>query len=159
MHNPAHSTRHAWQRWLPLWYGVFYVMLAFATILSLGEAPSSFMSLLALLGLSVLLGIWYVVCMTPRSQYLRSHPLLSMGYLAIGWVLWFGLTLFYSPYLFLLFGLYPQIFFFRAMPWKIIDTLILTGLVLWQQAMLLGGINENLLITLVAAICGIITTL
>ena len=159
MHNPTDSTRHAWQRWLPLWYGVFYVMLAFTTILSLGEATRSFFSSLIFLGLSVLLGIWYGFCMTPRSQYARSHPLLSTGYLVIGWGLWFALTLLNPLYLFLLFGLYPQIFFFRTMPWKIIDTLILTGLVLWQQAMLLGGINGNLLITLIAAACGILMSL
>lgn len=159
MRNPADSTRHAWQRWLPLWYGVFFAMLVLATLLSLGTAPRSFVSYLLLLGPSVLLGIWYVFCMAPFVQYWRDHPLLAMGYLAIGWILWFGLTLFYSPYLFLLFGLYPQVFFFQRMPWKIIDMLILTGLSLWQQAMLLGGINGNLLITLVAAACGIIMAL
>lgn len=159
MRNPADSTRHAWQRWLPLWYGVFFAMLVLAALLSLGTTPRSFMPYLVLLGLSVLLGIWYVFCMAPFAQYWRDHPLLSMGYLAIGWILWFGLTLFYSPYLFLLFGLYPQVFFFQRMPWKIIDMLILTGLVLWQQVMLLGGINLNLLITLVAAVCGVIMAL
>jgi len=159
MHNPTDSTLHAWQRWLPLWYGVFYVMLAFTTILSLGEASRSFIASLTLLGLSLLLGIWYVFCMTPRSQYLRGHPLLSLGYLAIGWILWFGLTLLNPLYLFLLFGLYPQIFLFRPISWKIIDTLILTVLSLWRQALLLNGLNGNLLITLVAAACGILMTL
>jgi len=97
--------------------------------------------------------------MTPRSQYLRGHPLLSLGYLAIGWILWFGLTLLNPLYLFLLFGLYPQIFLFRPISWKIIDTLILTVLSLWRQALLLNGLNGNLLITLVAAACGILMTL
>jgi signal transduction histidine kinase len=159
MDNPADSTRHAWQRLLPLWYGVFYVMLAFSALLSLTEAPRSLTASLALLGVSVLLGLWYIPCMIPHAQYLRSHPLPAMGYLAIGWILWFGLALFYPPYYFLLFGLYPQVFFFRTMPWKIVDMLILTGLALWGQIIVLGGITANLLITLVAAFCGIIMTL
>ena len=159
MHDPATATHHAWQRWLPLWYGIFYVMLLFTTILSLGEASHSLGFSATILGFSVLLGIWYGFCIAPRSQYLQSRPLLSMGYLAIGWVLWFGLTLLDPLYLLLLFGLYPQVFFFRPMPWKIIDALMLTVLSLWRQVLSLGGLDGSLLITLVATASGILTTL
>jgi signal transduction histidine kinase len=159
MHDPATATHHVWQRWLPLWYGIFYVMLLFTTILSLGEASRSLGLSGTILGLSALLSIWYGFCIAPRSQYLQSHPLHSMGYLAIGWVLWFGLTLLDPLYLFLLFGLYPQVFFFRPMPWKIIDALMLTALSLWRQVLSLGGLDGSLLITLVATASGILTTL
>ena len=159
MYDLANPTQHAWQRWLPLWYAVFYVLLAFATTLSLGEASHSLGLSLALLGLSVLLGIWFGLCMVPRFQSWRNRPFLAMGYLALGWAIWFGLTLLNPYYLFLLFGLYPQIFFFLPLPWKIIDVLILTVLTLWRQVLLLGTIDGNLLITLIASACGILMTL
>jgi signal transduction histidine kinase len=77
----------------------------------------------------------------------------------VGWSLWFGLTLLDPFYLFVLFGLYPQIFFFRPMAWKIIDTLMLTALSMWWQVLLAGGFDWSLLITLAATACGIMMTL
>src|SRR5581483_5655990 len=150
---------HAWLRLLPLWYAIFYVMLVFATILTLLETSPLSASSAAIIGLSALLGIWYGFCMAPLSQRLRRHLLLALGYLAIGWGLWFWLTLFDSSYMFLLFGLYPQVFFFRSMPWKIVDAVILTVLSLWRQVLLLKGFDGSLFSTLAATICGIIMTL
>ncbi len=155
----ATSTRDAWQRWLPLWYGIFYVILVSTTILTLVEASHSPGQYIVILGISVLLGVWYGFCFAPFSQYWQRHPLISVGYLAIGWALWFGLTLLDPLYLFMLFGLYPQVFFFRPLPWKIIDALILTVLTLWRQALLLGGLDWSELITLVATASGILMAL
>ncbi len=150
---------HVWIRLLPLWYGIFYVMLVFTMILTLTDASRSSGSSVAILGLSALLGIWYGFCMAPLSQRLQRHLLLSLGYLVIGWGLWFWLTLFDSSYMLLLFGLYPQVFFFRPMPWKIFDAVILTILSLWRQVLLLKGFDGSLLVTLIATICGILMTL
>src|SRR6266567_4229278 len=150
---------HVWIRLLPLWYGIFYVMLVFTMILTLTDASRSSGSSVAILGLSALLGIWYGFCMAPLSQRLQRHLLLSLGYLVIGWGLWFWLTLFDSSYMLLLFGLYPQVFFFRPMPWNIFDALILTALSLWRQAQLPAGLDASLHITLVATAGGLLLTL
>jgi signal transduction histidine kinase len=153
------APREAWQRWLPLWYGIFYVMLVFSTLLSQREEAHTSGPFLAIFGLSVLLGIWYGICLSPFSAYVQRHLLLSTGYLLIGWGIWFGLTLLDSSYLFLLFGLYPQIFFFRPMPWKIIDAFILAVLSLGQQVLSLKSIETSMLLTLAAAGAGILNTL
>jgi signal transduction histidine kinase len=149
---------HAWLRLLPLWYGVFYVMLVFTTTLTLMEASRSSGSSAMILGFSLLLGLWYGLCMFPLSRRLRQSPLLSLGYLALGWGLWFWLTMLDPLFMFLLFGLYPQVFFFRSMPWKIFDAVLLTFLSLWRQVLLLKGLSGSLFLTIAATICGILMT-
>src|SRR5581483_5300166 len=143
---------HVWQRWIPLSHGIFYAILGFTLIHSPVHSAT-------LLGLTTLMGIWYGLCIFAPFQYLRSHTLLSVGYLIIGWGMWFARTLLDPLYLFLLFGLYPQIFFFRPVPWMIFDTFILTILSLWRQALLPGGFDSGLLITLVATPCGLLMAL
>jgi signal transduction histidine kinase len=150
---------HAWLRLLPLWYGIFYVMLALSTVLALLDAsPRSVEAYAAILGLSTLLACWYAACIVPRFQHIRYRPLIALIYLAVGWGLWFWITLYHPIYQFLLFGLYPQIFFFRSLPWKIFDAIILTILSIAQQVLLLNGFDATLLITLAAAISGILMT-
>ncbi len=150
------APREVWQRWLPLWYGIFYMMLVFSTVLSQRKEAHASGPFFALLGLSALLGIWYGVCLSPFSAFVRRHLLLSTGYMLIGWGIWFGLTLLDSSYLFLLFGLYPQIFFFRPMPWKIIDAFILAALSLGQQVLAFRSIESSMLLTLAATVAGIL---
>lgn len=151
---------HAWLRLLPLWYGLFYVMLAFTIVFVLLDASSLPAGIsAAILGLSALLACWYGACMVPRFQRIRGRPLLALVYLAIGWGLWFWLTLYHPVYQFLLFGLYPQVFFFRPLPWKIFDAIILTILSLTRQMLALNGLDSSLLITLATAISGILMTL
>jgi hypothetical protein len=68
-----------------------------------------------------------------------------MAYLAGGWSLWFG----HPVYLFVLFGLYPQVFVLAPLPGKILGALLLTVLCAWQQVTFAGGIGGNFfLITL-----------
>jgi signal transduction histidine kinase len=155
----ALSPREAMQHWLPLWHGIFYMALVFSLLLSQREETHTSGPFVVLLGLSVLLAIWYGFCIAPLSQYVQRHLLISTGYLIIGWGLWFGLTLLDSSYLFLLFGLYPQVFIFRRMPWKLIDALILTVLTFWQQVLLLRAVDSSVLISLAAAVAGILLSL
>jgi signal transduction histidine kinase len=82
-----------------------------------------------------------------------------MGYLAIGWSLWFGLTVLNPVYLFVLFGLYPQVFVLAPLPGKILGALLLTVLCALQQVKLAGGIGGNLFLTLAAGVSGILMAL
>ena len=113
---------------MPHWYGIFYFAMIVTTILALVGGSHALREIVAILGLTLLLGTWYRLCIILHDHYWQQQPLIAMGYLAIGWSLWFGLTLLDSFYLFVLFGLYPQIFFFRPMPWKVVDVFILTVL-------------------------------
>jgi signal transduction histidine kinase len=82
-----------------------------------------------------------------------------MGYLAVGWAIWFRLTEFDPIYLFVLTGLYPQVFLLPPLPVKILGAFLLTVLAAWLQVMIIGGLSVNLFFTLAAAAAGIIIAL
>lgn len=149
---------HAWLRLQPLWYGIFYVMLVFTTALVMIDIALPAGSSIAILGLSALLGLWYGCCISTFARRLRSSELILLAYLALGWGLWFWLTLLDSSYMLLLFGLYPQALSFGSLRWKILHIVILTALSLWRQVIILGGYGGSLLLTIAATICGIFMT-
>lgn len=149
---------HAWLRLQPLWYGIFYVMLVFTTVLVMTDAVRLSGTSVVILGLSALLGLWYGCCMSSFARRLRESELILLAYLALGWGLWFWLTLLDSSYMLLLFGLYPQVFCFGSLRWKILHVVILTLLSLWRQVLFLRGLSGSLLLTIATTICGIIMT-
>lgn len=133
------SHHEVWQRWMLFWYGLFYVSLIIATGLSLTLGSFSWEKSAALLGLSLLLGLWYGICILLPSGYWRQHVRLALGYLTIGWLLWFGLVNLNPAYLFVLVGLYPQNFVLLVSPWNFIGSFSLLILSLWYQVSRLGG--------------------
>ena len=82
-----------------------------------------------------------------------------MVYLAAGWAIWFRLTSFDPVYLFVLVGLYPQVFSFIPLFVKILGAFLLTALAVLQQFLIIGGLSGNLFLTLGAAVAGIIIAL
>lgn len=153
------STAPAWMRWMPLWHGLFYVALVLATGVDLVEGSHTWQHTGALLGLSLALGLWYGVSVVVSPLSWQGRPLLTMGYLAVGWSLWFGLTELDPVYLFVLTGLYPQVFVLPPLPGKILGALLLTALSAWQQVTVTGGISGNLFLTLAAGVSGILMAL
>jgi signal transduction histidine kinase len=157
--QPAVARRESWQRWMLFWYGLFYVSLIIATGLSLTLGSLSWEESTALLGLSLLLGVWYGICITLPFSYWQQHVRLTLGYLTIGWLLWFGLVNLNPAYLFVLFGLYPQNFVLLFSPWSFIGGFILLFLSLWYQVSALGGWTEGAFFTLGTGIAGMLMAL
>jgi signal transduction histidine kinase len=153
------SQRELWQRWMLFWCGLFYVSLIIATGLSLTLEPFSWEKAAALLGLSLLLGIWYSICILLPASYWQHHVRLTLGYLAIGWLLWFGLVNLNPAYLFVLVGLYPQNFVLLVSPWSLIGGFSLLFLSLWYQVSRLGGWSEGAFFTLGTGITGMLMAL
>src|SRR5215471_8922986 len=104
------STSPTWIRWMPLWHGLFYTSLVVATVINLVAGSYTWQHTGVLLGLSLALGLWYGVCVVVSPLSWQGRPLITMCYLAFGWSLWFGLALQDPSYLFVLFGLFPQVF-------------------------------------------------
>ncbi len=149
---------HAWLRLQPLWYGIFYTVLVFTMALVLLDTGRLSGLSVAILGLSVLLALWYGCCMSAFARRLRRSELILLAYLALGWGLWFWLTLLDSSFMLLLFGLYPQVFCFGSLRWKIVHVVILTLLSLWRQMLFLRGFGASLVLTIAATLCGILMT-
>jgi signal transduction histidine kinase len=153
------STTPVWMHWLPLWHAVFYVTLVLTTGLALSQEPHPWQHTGGLLVLALGLGLWYGICVVVSPLFWQGRPLVTMGYLSVGWTLWFGLTELNPVYLFVLTGLYPQVFALPAVPGKIVGAFLLTALSAWQQVMVAGGVNGTVLLTLAVAVSGTIMAL
>jgi signal transduction histidine kinase len=121
------------QQWMLFWHGAFYVSLIVATGLAFTLDASTFQQSLVLCALSLVLGTWYVGCVFVSREYWRGRVLFTWGYLLIGWIIWTGLITESPIYLFVLFGLYPQLFVLLRLPWSIVGACILLGISLWNQ--------------------------
>lgn len=116
------------QRWTLFWHSAFYVSLIVATGLAFTFDASTLQQRLVLCALSLVLGTWYIGCILLSLEYWRSQVLLTWGYLLIEWIIWAGLIAESPIYLFVLFGLYPQLFVFLRLPWSIVGACILLGI-------------------------------
>src|SRR5262249_25025205 len=99
------------------------------------------------------------ICVITSPSFWQEHPIIIMGYFAVGWAIWFRLTAFDPVYLFVLVGLYPQVFSLAPLLVKILGAFVLTALAALQQYMIIGGLSVNIFITLGAAAAGIIIAL
>jgi signal transduction histidine kinase len=136
------------QQWMLFWHGAFYVSLIVATGLAFTLGASTFQQSLVLCSLSLALGIWYIGCLLKSIEYWRGRVLFTWGYLLIGWIIWTGLITESPIYLFVLFGLYPQLFVFLRLPWNIVGACILLGISLWSQVTGQGNWNVGVVILL-----------
>ncbi len=144
---------------MPLWHGLFYLSLVLSTGIVFINESHTWQQTGVLLSLSLLFALWYTVSVVISPLSWQARPLLTMAYLACGWSLWFGLTILNPVYLFVLFGLYPQVFVLAPLPGKIFGALLLTALCTLQQVTLGGGISGNLFLTLAAGVSGILMAL
>ena len=136
------------QRWMLFWHGAFYVSLIVATGLAFTLGAASWQQNLVLCVLSLVLGTWYLGCLLVSSEYWRGRVLLTSCYLLIGWIIWTGLITLNPIYLFVLFGLYPQLFVLLRYPGNLVGACILLGLTLWSLVAGQGNWNVGVVILL-----------
>ena len=153
------STTSAWMRWLPFWHFLFYLSLILTTGIAIIDKSSSENYIFQLLFFSIVLGLWYAIWIIIYPVYWQKHLVITLIYLVAGWAIWFRLTSFDPVYLFVLVGLYPQVFSFIPLFVKILGALLLTALAVLQQFLIIGGLSGNLFLTLGAAVAGIIIAL
>ena len=153
------STTSAWMRWLPFWHFLFYLSLILTTGIAIIDKSSSANYIFQLLFVSIALGLWYAIWIITYPVYWQKHLVITLIYLVAGWAIWFRLTSFDPVYLFVLVGLYPQVFSFIPLFVKILGAFLLTALAVLQQFLIIGGLSGNLFLTLGAAVAGIIIAL
>lgn len=157
-HTPSIATTHqqTWESWRLFWYGLFYVCLLIATGLAFTNSTHSWQELSIIAGGVLLLGAWYIPWLFIPIPTLRRHPWRTFGYLSLGWALWFVLITLDPDYLFVLFGLYPQVFVFSPFPWNLGGGVILLLISLREQLSYLGkGGDVAFWFTLGSGIIGI----
>jgi signal transduction histidine kinase len=153
------SSTSVWIRWMPLWHSLFYLSLLVTTWIAIIDDSPSGSYLFQLLTFTVVLGLWYTICVISNPIYWLNHPLITLIYLIAGWAIWFRLTTLNPVYLFVLVALYPQVFSLASLIVKILGAFVLTALAVLQQYLIIGGLSVNLFLTLGAAIAGIVMAL
>lgn len=97
--NRPSSRREAWERWVVVWHGVFYLTLALPMALALLSGDRRASPEL-MLGLSLVQGIWYgliMVWLVPRFRG-KQLTIWSLVYLAGAIALWLPLAHTYPAY-------------------------------------------------------------
>jgi len=126
-------------RWVKIWHIVFYVSLILPTYLAISAGTMRY-SIWLILGLSLFLGVWYALIMmwlVPKAQGKRQ-TILSLVFIVVAMAVWFPLSRASWAYYLTAFIL---IRFDVGNPaiWIGCDgNIILTGLIIWSQALNLG---------------------
>jgi len=141
--NPDHqrpsSRRDAWMRWVKVWHIVFYLSLALPTALTLYSGTLRY-SIWLILGLSLFLGFWYGLIMmwlVPKAQG-KWQAILSLIYLVVAIAVWFPLSRASWAYYLTVSSFYGLMWGTLPFGLAVTGNIILTGLIIWSQALNLG---------------------
>jgi len=155
--SPAEASRggqgsvHAWERWVPAWNGVFYVVLGLSTVLAVADPAASWPARAAIAGLSVLLGGWYWRWVVRRRIW--TLPMLQvLTYFAGAAALWLSAVSLNEAFFLLAFSAYQQVLSYLPTPRSAIPgVVVLTGLLLAMELLSAGRLSAlSLLIALLS---------
>ena len=133
------SRRDAWMRWVKVWHIVFYLSLALPTYLTLSSGTMRYTTWL-ILGLSLFLGLWYGLIMmwlVPKAQGKRQ-TILSLVFLIVALAVWFPLSRANWAYYLTASSFYGLMWGTLPFGLAVTGNVILTGLIIWSQALNLG---------------------
>jgi len=133
------SRRDAWMRWVKVWHIVFYLSLALPTYLTLSSGTMRYSTWL-ILGLSLFLGLWYgliMIWLVPKAQGKRQ-TILSLVFLIVALAVWFPLSRANWAYYLTASCFYGLMWGTLPFGLAVTGNIILTGLIIWSQALNLG---------------------
>jgi len=125
--------------WVKVWHVVFYLSLALPTYLTLSSGTMHYSTWL-ILGLSLFLGIWYGLIMmwlVPKAQGKRQI-ILSLIYTVVALAVWFPLSRANWAYYLTASSFYGLMWGTLPFGLAVTGNIILTGLIIWSQALNLG---------------------
>jgi signal transduction histidine kinase len=135
--------REAWERWVVIWIVVFYISLIFPMILALLTEDSS-QDRLLILGFSLGLGAWYALVMMwilPRARG-RWRVIWPVIFIAGAMALWFPLARTHWAYFITASSFYGLMWGTLPFGFAVAGNVILTGLLIWVQALNMGRAIE-----------------
>jgi signal transduction histidine kinase len=126
-------------RWVKIWHIVFYLSLMLPVTQVLFSGTMHY-SIGTVLGLSLLLGIWYGVIMiwlVPKAQGTRQM-VLSLVFLVMAFAAWFPLSRASWAYYLTASTFYGLMWGTLPFGLAVTGNILLTGLIIWSQALNLG---------------------
>ncbi len=154
--SDQHIERPIWDNWRWVWYAFFYAVLLFADIVCLATGVSGWWADLMLIVFNCGIGAWYFIYIRVDPAYWEQHKVLMLLYFCAGWAFWYSFTIPFSPYLFLLSGLCPQVFMLSRLSWRISASTFLTALGLGRLWYMSGIIDQTFLIIMVFSVGSIL---
>ena len=150
--KPSRSTSkpNAWDRWTNIWHAVFYVTLGLPTLLVLIYGDTN-ISLGLVLGLSLVLGLWYalmIIWLLPRLQGNVQHTS-ALVFLIGALVMWIPLANAHPAYYLTASSFYGLMWGMLRFSVAIAGNVILTVVIILMQSLSRGGsleLSANLLI-------------
>jgi signal transduction histidine kinase len=136
MTSPA---AHAWQRGAGAWHGLFYGLLALVTVITIADDGLDWQRRGAILGLAVLLGVWYTGLIVRRPQW-RRQPRPNLIFLGGAALLLAGLNFLHSIFfLFAFTVVWGYTFWLLPMRWAIPTVLALVTVLGGQLVLMMGA--------------------
>jgi signal transduction histidine kinase len=135
--------REAWERWVTVWIIVFYISVGIPMVLAL-LAEESNQERLLILGLSLGLGAWYALVMMwilPRARD-RWRVIWPVIFLIGAILLWFPLARTHWAYFITASAFYGLMWGTLPFGFAVAGNVILTGLLIWVQALNMGRAIE-----------------
>lgn len=138
-HQHSVSRRDAWIRWVKIWHVVFYLSLVIPTVLTVILGTLRY-SIWLILGLSLFLGLWYgliMIWLMPKAHG-KGQVMLSLVYLVVAFAVWFPLSRASWSYYLTASAFYGLMWGTLPFGLAVVGNIILTGLIIWSQALNLG---------------------
>lgn len=155
MTNIAHSTeQHAWEKWLPMWHGLFYILLIITTPMAVFDSEQLKYGWL-IAPMAIALGLWYGLSVWKPPSYWAGRLTLQVPYYTIGWGIWFGLAIIHPVFMFILLVLFAHTYMYMWLPWSFVGAAILMGLTILQGVVDNGNLApEAVLMGVTSSIAG-----
>jgi len=116
---------HVWEQWDWVWHTLAYGLMTLNLAIASGNDARRG-SIQTVLGLTVLLSVWYLPFMLIHNQTWRSRTRTTFLYLLLGWVIWMGLIYFHAPAMMLAALFYPQVYMRLPFRWAALGSVFLT---------------------------------
>lgn len=150
--NP--TEKHAWERWLPMWHAMFYILLVVVTPMALLDGRDVPLRIL-IIPFAIGLGLWYGVSIWQPPSCWNGKLAWQAAYFTAGWSIWFTLAAIHPAFMTMLFVMFAHIYMYVWFPWSFLGAGVLMALVIIRQSIEDGKIDaESLFISGVSTIVG-----
>ena len=127
-------------RWTWVWHAAFFAVLLSAIGFALFDSDESWGVRGGALGLVVGLAAWHALgILAGFNRRSVRHGYRSIGYIAVGWVMWFAAIAMQEDYQLVGIGLFIQLFVFTTIRWSVTGCVSLVALLISMEVVVEGA--------------------
>ena len=127
-------------RWCWVWHTAFYAVLLSATAFALFDSDESWGVRGGALALAAGLAAWHGLgILAGLNRRSMRHGYWSLGFIAVGWVIWFAAAAIQGEYQLVAIGMLIQLFAFTTIRWSVSGCVLLIGLLISMEVVVEGA--------------------